>query len=449
MANSFSLNRILTADADSPRLSYFEYIYVFMLIIYAGRANNFVESGSFTGNPFGVMLPIILTVILALRWKIKFDATFYFLIFCFAIYFTAISIKDTQIHPSFFLGYGIKFFSVYVVLKALKTNLFKIYEQVLYFLAIVGLFMWVVQTILGGDTLFYYFSKIPGMSAFSYVTGEGANAILYSVQPTEYSIISFMIPRNCGFAQEPGSFAVYICLAIFINLFITNSEKYSKKLFWVLVVALISTQSTTGYMIFMLIMVFYVFSKNLNKVLLLLPFVLAALIYVSTLPFMSNKIIDLITETTQLDQLIEGTIGREETATPQRFTSFMITFIDFKNNPILGLGPDNDKSWINKVGARISPISGIGNLMAQFGIVGLLFFIICTIRSSFYFAKYYNYNGKYLLFFIIIFVSISYSIIILPLLMSFWMFQLFGPRDLNQNEEDNLVLTTQNSEADQ
>jgi hypothetical protein len=164
---------------------------------------------------------------------------------------------------------------------------------------------------------------------------------------------------------------------------------------------------------------------------------------------MSNKIIELITETTQLDQLIEGTIGREETATPQRFTSFMITFVDFKNNPVLGLGPDNDKSWINKVGARISPISGIGNLMAQFGIVGLLFFIICSLKSSFYFSKYYNYNGKFLLFFIIIFISISYSIIILPLLMSFWMFQLFGPQDLNQNEEDNLVLASQSSEVDQ
>jgi hypothetical protein len=33
--------------------------------------------------------------------------------------------------------------------------------------------------------------------------------------------------------------------------------------------------------------------------------------------------------------------------------------------------------------------------------------------------------------------------------MSFWMFQLFGPRDLNQNEEEKLVLASQNREADQ
>jgi O-Antigen ligase len=438
-------NETRSTESYHLSISFFEYLCVFVLIIYAGSGNTFFESGSFKENPIGVFLPIMLCGILILRWKVKFDAYFYILIIGFSFYFVAISIKDGEFHPSFFLNYFLKFFTVYTFIKALKSNLFKIFEHVLYYLAIIGLFMWIIQILLRDDTLLYYFNKIPGIGLFSNITGGGLNVLIYSVQPSSFSIIHFMIPRNCGYTQEPGCFAVYLCLAIFINLFIANSDKRSRKRFLVLMIALLSTMSTTGYLIFILIIVFYILGRELNKALLLFPVAIIALIYISTLPFMSNKIIDLVNETNTMDQMIVSTIGQEEDSTPQRFTSFMITFVDFRNNPILGLGPDNDKSWVNKIGAKIAPISGIGNLLAQFGIVGFIFFIISSVRSSFFFSKCFKYKGKFLLFLIIIFISISYSIVILPLLMCFWMFNLFAPTDVNQDELTNLDLNTQNN----
>jgi len=444
IVNPYSEKKISIGNgSELEGITFFDYLFVFVLIIYAGRANTFVESGSLKDNIAGFLLPVILSAILAIRWKVKFDQNFFLLIWGFSVYFIAISIKVGEIHPSFFLHYIFKFFVVYTVIKALKSNLFKIYEYLLYYLAIVGLFMWAVQFLLGGDTLFYYINKIPGMASFSCVTGNGATAIIYSVQPAINAIVNISIPRNCGYTQEPGSFAVYLCLAIFINLFITSSDKNSRKRFWVLVITLVSTQSTTGYVIFMVITVFYILSKNLSKILLVFPFAIVALIYVSTLPFMSNKIVDLLTETNTLDQLIIRSFGAEETFTPQRFTSFVITFRDFQANPILGLGPDNEKSWLLKIGARISPISGMGTLLAQFGLVGFFFFIIFSLRSSFFFAKYFNYNGKFLLFFIIILISISYFIFLLPMIMSFWLFQLFAPQEVKQKEVDGSVLNTE------
>lgn len=444
IVNPYSEKKISIGNvSELEGITFFDYLFVFVLIIYAGRANTFVESGSLKDNIVGFLLPVILSAILAIRWKVKFDQNFFLLIWGFSVYFIAISIKVGEIHPSFFLHYTFKFFVVYSVIKALKSNLFKIYEYLLYYLAIVGLFMWAVQFLLGGDTLFYYINKIPGMASFSCVTGNGATAIIYSVQPAINAIVNISIPRNCGYTQEPGSFAVYLCLAIFINLFITSSDKNSRKRFWVLVITLVSTQSTTGYVIFMVITVFYILSKNLSKILLVFPFAIVALIYVSTLPFMSNKIVDLLTETNTLDQLIIRSFGAEETFTPQRFTSFVITFRDFQANPILGLGPDNEKSWLLKIGARISPISGMGTLLAQFGLVGFFFFIIFSLRSSFFFAKYFNYNGKFLLFFIIILISISYFIFLLPMIMSFWLFQLFAPQEVIQKEVDGSVLNTE------
>jgi hypothetical protein len=427
-------------EDNSPRISFYEYLIVFVLIIYAGRANTFVESGSFTKNPVGALLPLVLTGILAIRWKVMFEKNFYILIACFTIYFVAISAKYGEIQPTFLLTFIFRFFIVYTVIKALKFNLFKIYENVMFYLAIIGVLMWSLQIILRGDTLFSYLNKIPGISLFSYVTGYGLNAILYSVQPSTYGLLyNITIPRNCGYAQEPGSFAVYLCLAIFINLFITDSDKTSKRKFWVLVIALLSTQSTTGYVIFMVIMAYYILNRNLKRILLLLPFIVILLISISSLPFMSNKIIGLINETGNVNMLVERSILRQTSYAPGRFLSFNFAFKDFLNNPILGLGSHLEKSWSTILGAQISTISGVGNLLAQFGIIGFLFFIIFSIKSSFFFAKYYNYKGKFLFFIIIFFISVSYSVIILPLVMVFWLFQLFAPENAGQKEAENLA----------
>lgn len=420
-------DRIISAEKpDIRKISFFEYLYVFILIIYAGRANTFVESASFTENPIGIILPVILAGILIIKWRVSFNKEFYILMVCFTVYFVAVSVKYNEVQPTYFLAYFFRFFVVYAVVKALKFSFFKIYEFLLYYLAIIGLVMWIIQIALGGDTLYYLFNSIPGIKTFSYVSSLGLNGIIYSVQPSYVSFYNYsLITRNCGFAWEPGGFAVYLCLAIFINLFFIDQDRKSKIRFWLFMVALLTTQSTTGYVICSVIIIFYVLNKNLSRMLLLLPVLVIALITFSSLPFMKNKIYEIISETKTIDQLIVRTIGRQENINPQRFTSFIISFRDFKNNPILGLGAHSEDSWTVKIGAKISTISGIGNLLAQFGLVGFLFFILTTIKSSFFFAKRCNYRGGILLFIIAILISVSYSIVLLPMVMCFWMFSLF------------------------
>lgn len=65
------------------------------------------------------------------------------------------------------------FFTVYVAVKALNINFFRLYETVMYLLAIIGLSFWGIQIVLGGDTLFNYFAMIPGIDTWSYVSGGG------------------------------------------------------------------------------------------------------------------------------------------------------------------------------------------------------------------------------------------------------------------------------------
>jgi hypothetical protein len=155
---------------------------------------------------------------------------------------------------------------------------------------------------------------------------------------------------------------------------------------------------------------------------------------------MSLKIVGLVNETSELDQIVELGIGAESQVAPQRFTSFLISLRDFYNNPILGTGGFPGKSWTAQIGASISIISGIGVLLAEFGIIGFLFFIIISFKNSLFFSEYFSYKGKYLLFLIILFISISYSLVFVPIVMIFWMFRLFEPQIINQKEIRNIIV---------
>lgn len=424
-------------DGISPatrKISFFEYLFIFTLIIYTGHANKYVVSTSILDNPIWYGLIIIMGGILAIRWRIVLNKQFYLLIFAYLIYFVAISIKFHEFRPSYFLNNAFLFFITYATVKALRVNFFRIYEVTMVYLAMIGLVIWVVQIVLGGDNLFNYFNKIPSIEEFSNVSGNGLNAILYSVQPTTMSLqFDFLPPRNCGFAWEPGGFAVMLALAIFINLFFYDSSGAGNMRFWILLSALITSQSTTGYTILLVILAFYFYNKQKKLIVVLWPLVLALIILVFSLPFMSDKIVNLLDETANIDYIVEMSIGREESIQPQRFASFVISFRDFIDNPILGLGGVNEARWTFKIGANVSSITGIGNLLAQYGLVGFLFFIFSSLGSSGFYAKQFKFSGKFLFAVIIVFISISYGIILLPLIMSFWLYSYFTPGGISES----------------
>jgi len=244
----------------------------------------------------------------------------------------------------------------------------------------------------------------------------------------------FLIPRNCGFAWEPGGFAVLLAIAIFFNLFFFKETKNSKTRFWILLAALGSSQSTTGYAILLVILLFYFYNRQKKLVVALWPLLLVALLAVFSLPFMSEKILNIMDETENVNTMVEWSIGKEEAINPQRFASFVIAFRDFLDNPVLGLGGVNEARWTYKIGANVSTITGIGNLLAQYGIVGFLFFIVSSFRSSAFYSKHFMFAGHFLFFLIVVFISISYGIILLPLLMSFWLFGYFTPGGISADQ---------------
>jgi hypothetical protein len=152
---------------------------------------------------------------------------------------------------------------------------------------------------------------------------------------------------------------------------------------------------------------------------------------------MGDKIADVYRQVAEIELIVENSVISGASYAPGRFASFAIAFRDFVDNPILGLGSVTELSWTNRAGASIGAISGIGYLLAQFGVIGFLFFVISAVSSSALFAEIHNYKGTLLLFLLILLISVSYNILFLPVVMCFWVYRLFNPNDKQDIKKSN------------
>lgn len=416
-----------------------DYIFVFILIIYAGSATVFVRSFNSWEDIVGILFICFFTVYYAINNRIRLNKPFYLLAIAYIIYSIALTVKFGQVHLQFFSIYLISFYITYICIVTLKYRFFVIYEEVLYYLCIIALFFWSLHQIIPEQL-----TSLIDAFAFS-KPGSGnvkSNIIFYTINDLslyEDSIVKFgyfNIFRNSGFAWEPGAFAVFITLAIYIHLIKIKFNELINKRFLVYLLALITTFSTTGYSIFIVLIMFYTYNQHVKYRLIYL-FISAIMgVYVLSLSFMSDKIFETSKQDT--DQQIENSINYDIKYTPQRITSFVIDYQDFLNNPILGYGGHNKEMWTAKLGAEIATISGIGKLFARFGLVGVIFFFLMLLRSSKLQSQILGFKGWGFPFLIIIMISISYSLIENPLFMCFWMPALFYPY-LKRNTKDHQI----------
>lgn len=390
----------------------------------AGGATVFARSFQTWDEPLALLIPFFISVWLLFKTKNGMSKNIVILLVLFLVYFMLLTVKFNEIHYKFLVIYPLSFFIAYSFVTSLKTNFFIIYERLLKTLCLIALFFWTLQ-ILMPQQITSLLASLTLLKPYNEIIQ--AHILVYSV--LNEGIESFL-PRNSGFAWEPGAFAVFINLAIFANL-IRNSFKIRKNInLLIFVLTLLTTQSTTGYSIFLLLAAFYFINmKGISLKILLIPLVLIGVVYIFSLPFMYEKITGLgnekisdVVDTGSKDWNKDKMIGA------QRFVSFQIDFIDFLNNPILGYGGHDEDMWIKKSKINVVSISGIGKILAKFGLVGFIFFIVVLYRNSVQFAKFYGYKGKLLLFLLILQVSVSYSLIENPLLMCFWMFFFFNPK---------------------
>lgn len=228
----------------------------------------------------------------------------------------------------------------------------------------------------------------------AYQEGGGINVIIFNFQ-YNYYFMSFNSIRNCGPFWEPGMYAVFLNLALYVNLFIIKKGKVVTLLF---LISLISTLSTGGFAAGLFVLYSYLVLNRNKPIITILSFVIfvSALYFFSVTDFLGNKL---------NEQLMHAQIGSDIS----RFGAMLTQLKMIVDNPLLG--------YIGFKGYAIETdylASGTLLPLVQFGIpLGLVYYYMMY-KASRSFSIYYGKNIRTgnLLFFLILILSVSQTILL-------------------------------------
>lgn len=204
---------------------------------------------------------------------------------------------------------------------------------------------------------------------------------------TTYLIYSYVEEhhfRNCGPFWEPAAFAgvITLCVAFNINQVPALWKAHKAKVIGI-VMALITTQSTTGYIVLFVIGIYYliIFVKDKTIAITLLPalFVIAVVVYTNA-TFLQQKLKD------QSESSL--TLSKGEFSNT-RFGSFIFDMHYIKKHPIIGNGfheitryaDDPELIQLIESGHDLANANGFSNYMACLGIPFMLFYLLLSYNA--------------------------------------------------------------------
>lgn len=317
----------------------------------------------------------------------------------------------------------IEIFITYIIIKIYSNDIFYRFEKVCVGLSKISIIGWIL-CLISHDTMLKIANLIGSAGA-----RISQSIYIFSV-PIGKDNTGFIL-RNCGFSWEPGRFSCILIIALFINI-ARNNLNIKDKNFIILSFALISAQSTTGYIVFIIMLAtYYIWNKKVNPI--YIGIFLVAISSVATLPFMKEKLTNLYSNSLNIEQQVYDLIyltkqkANEEYYVPQRFDGFMFQLINLRHTPLLiGEGRDFTQFYLNKeMGFQIVASEGILAIIIQYGIIMALGAYYLVFRSSRILCP----QCPLLFFLIFIMINFSYSLWEPPLIMAIWMYDYFNKKN--------------------
>ena len=321
-----------------------------------------------SGTPFFVGSRIVfpafylfvLISFLIKRWKIELFAWGFFALFLF------VSISQ-MIYFNHFAGYAtialfIKLTFPYFIFKLIKFNVIGRYINIIYRIAIITFVMHIIFVAVPPLQSFTMEKIAPffQVSTRNEFMTFAPNIIIYTFTPSN-------LLRNAGIFWEPGGYAIFLLLALMLNLKIQPKILSPKNI--IFIISILSTFSTAGYIILLIVLAFHMIrQRKIAVILISLPLIIGISIYsFYTLDFLGDKIFGQI-ETAE-------SVDNDETART-RFVSAKLDWEDIKGFPIIGRGRDEETRFDTYKGETTyleHRNNGITGIAATYGLI--IFFI--------------------------------------------------------------------------
>ena len=357
---------ILSPSMSINKKHFISYLYIFLLLAFSG--NPFFSFGG--DNLYTQFIFVTLVVFLSVihldyfRLNNKEVLPFFWYIGLYILLFIiqVINLKFVSIQGA--VGFILKITLGYIVARFLGEQLKLYYFNAIYFLSLISLI---------GFSLSLADFEFPNF------LNESRETIKSMVVYTENKSDIKQGIRNSGMFWEPGAFAGYICLLflLFLGQF-KHLFRQNKFRLIIILTALITTFSTTGYLVFFLIVMITITKEYLKRHFILGSVLITSLIMIgfliySNTSFLSEKI------TYQYETLQD--LSGDYSST--RFGALAFDMHYIKKNPITGNGMHEstryiDHPWLQK--EHLGHGNGFSNFIASMGFFGIAIFMVYLVR---------------------------------------------------------------------
>ncbi|MCM2535837.1 O-antigen ligase family protein [Neobacillus pocheonensis] len=287
--------------------------------------------------------------------------------------------------------------SVFILKEGIRPNIFKVsYVKIMLWICIISLVCYALSSIIPISKFPFYHEEQLGVDVFRYTFyhswGWGIGTL-----------------RNPGIFWEPGVFECYINLAILFLIFDRDNSIANKKYYYLIFIStLITTQSTTGYIIAGLILLYATLTfkiavkNNIIRIFIVVFSILGVLFFIN-----SNVVSDKF---------------NQDNGSYSARTADLTQSLDMiKESPILGIGYLSDKQILEQQIRNIEKNSnGLLIFIIQFGLIIFMIYFTFLYKGikSFFNVKFID------ALFILLVIMIMFSSEPL-VLYSIWMYFLY------------------------
>lgn len=274
-----------------------------------------------------ILLASILPLIFVLRSIKRSSVMVILYLFAFVL---LSSIRDASLNNSILLL--IPIFVGFVIANSIEfADLAKAYTNVIVFLAGYSIVTFVLSLVFPS-----LIQKLPFLG-YRYEFQATMHNAFFSVCISNSEAI-----RNYGIAWEPGAFALLLCISLYCLL--AFERKINKAKLLIIIVALITTFSTMGYLVMLGILLSFMFSRkggNVQAQKIVVIFLISFVILLLALPSSATEIVF-----GKLSGLFSD--GNDVAYTTKaRLNAIVYPFEAFCSSPIVGVGYDRF-SYINQ-----------------------------------------------------------------------------------------------------
>lgn len=374
----------------------------------------------------GGVIAVLLVLFLGVKYRVRFDNRYFYSFLAILLIWSVFqSIKwGTVLIPVSLIWDVI---AAYIICVSFRTSIFKYYERCMYIMCLIALVLWLLSMMIP------YFPQFLQQISPNWIHGLiESNILVFGLQPSG-SEAALFFRRNVGFAWEPGRFASFIVVAMFINIVMYKFRIRNNKHFWIFLVTLLSTQSTTGYATLVVVVLTYLFNAQRKYFIQVSVIAIPSMLFLFSLPFMTEKISDLMIGKDHNEEFVQASeykVSQGTTFVPQRFDGLLWETYNFINEPLLGYGKDAERSFTGKTFSnQVVLYNGTIKIFAMFGVfLGILIYIMYY-NGSIYFTRIFRFKGESFFFITFFLINISYPFHTEPVFLAMFCLPYFTTKE--------------------